>query len=126
MVSRSQAAACVVGLASALRAGLIELGKASVAAEGKQGKMELVYQYLAGQEFQQRVATIVEAFVAMQDDLESEKRSMTRIWNKRGKQLDRAISSASNLYGDIQGIIGTSLPTIPELEMPRITDQTAT
>jgi len=115
---------CVVGLASALRAGLIELGKTSAAAEGKQDKMELVYQYLAGQEFQQRVATIVEAFVAMQKDLDSEKRSMERMWKKRGKQLDRAIFSATHLYGDLQGIIGKSLPTIPELEMPRITDQT--
>ena len=86
--------------------------------------MELVYQYLAGQEFQQRVATIVEAFVAMQKDLDSEKRSMERMWKKRGKQLDRAIFSATHLYGDLQGIIGKSLPTIPELEMPRITDQT--
>lgn len=113
---------CVVGLASALRAGLVELGKASVAAEGKQDKMELVYQYLAGQEFHQRVATIVEAFVAMQSDLESEKRSMTRIWNKRGKQLDRAISNASGLYGDLQGIIGKSLPAIPELDVLKIAD----
>lgn len=114
---------CVVGLATALRQGVIELAKADIAAEGQSEKMELVYQYLAGQGFQQRVGAIVEAFESMQSDLEKEKRAMNSIWNKRSKQLERAISSTSGLYGDLQGIIGSTLPVLPELSLKKIGDQ---
>ena len=111
---------CVAGLAAALRVGLIEVGKCKLAVQGQHEKMELVYNYLAGQEFQQRVAGVVEAFVSMQTDLDSEKRSMQRIWSKREKQLQRALNNTAGLYGDLQGIIGASLPEIQGLSLPRL------
>jgi hypothetical protein len=111
---------CVIGLASALRIGLIELGKNRLAVQGKRDKMDLVCSYLTGQEFQQQVAGVIEAFVSMQDDLESEKRSMKRIWSKRDKQLQRALTCVAGMYGDLQGIMGASMPVIDGLELPRI------
>ena len=111
---------CAKGLAMALRAGLIEVAKNRIASEGRVEKMELVYNYLSSQEFQRCVEGIVEAFVTMQTDLESEKRSMKRIWNKREKQIDRAITNTANLYGDLQGIIGAAMPTVEGLAMPKI------
>ena len=111
---------CAKGLAMALRSGLIEVGKNKLASVGRVEKMELVYNYLSSQEFQRCVEGIVEAFVTMQTDLESEKRSMTRIWNKREKQIDRAISNTAGLYGDLQGIIGASMPVVEGLSLPRI------
>ena len=80
--------------------------------------MELVYNYLAGREFQQRIEGIAEAFVSMQTDLESEKRSMHSIWAKREKQLERALNNTSGLYGDLEGIIGPSLQVIESLAVP--------
>ena len=109
---------CAKGLAMALRAGLIEVGKNKLASEGRVEKMELVYNYLSSQDFQQCVEGIVESFVTMQADLESEKRSMKRLWNKREKQIDRAISNTAGMYGDFQGIIGISMPTISGLSLP--------
>ena len=105
-------------LALALRVGLIAVGKNKLASEGRVEKMELVYNYLAGQEFQRCVEGIVEAFVTMKANLESEKRSMKTIWNKREKQIDRAINNTAGLYGDLQGIIGSSMPTIQGLTLP--------
>jgi hypothetical protein len=107
----------VIGLAAALRAGLIEAARTRRAVEGKQTKLELVYQYLSGPEFRQRVEGIAEAFITMKQDLESEKRSMNRLWAKREKQLQRAVVHTAGLYGDLSGIIGTSLPQIPNLEL---------
>lgn len=107
-------------LASALRYGLIEVGKARLAAHGQHEVMELVYNYLASSEFQQRVGGIIEAVVSMKTDLDSEKRSTTRIWSKREKQIHRALTNTANLYGDLQGLIGPSLPTIEGLRTPRI------
>ncbi|MEZ6096878.1 MAG: DUF2130 domain-containing protein [Pirellulaceae bacterium] len=111
---------CVTGLAMALRVGLIEVGKSKLAVQGQHEKMELVYNYLAGREFQQRIEGVVEAFITMQSDLDAEKRSMQRLWSKREKQLQRALSNTAGLYGDLQGIIGASMPLIEGLESPRI------
>jgi len=111
---------CVVGLAAALRVGLIEVGKSKLAVQGQHEKMELVYNYLAGSEFKQRIEGVAEAFITMQADLDSEKRSMKRLWSKREKQLQRALNNTAGLYGDLQGIIGCSMPTIDSLALPRI------
>lgn len=107
--------ACVRPLATALRVGLIEVAKSRLAVQGQHDKMEMVYNYLASQEFRNRVAGIVEAFMTMRQDLESEMRSMQRLWSKREKQLDRAMMNTAGMYGDLQGIIGASLPAISGL-----------
>jgi hypothetical protein len=85
--------------------------------EGRRDKVEQLYTYLAGSEFRQHVEGIVEAFMALKDDLESEKRSMHRLWAKREKQLERAAINTSSLYGDLAGILGSSLPTFANLEI---------
>jgi hypothetical protein len=112
--------ACAIPLASALRTALIEVAAAKRSVEGRNDKMELLYSYLSGQEFRHRFEGIVEAFVTLREDLEAEKRAMQRIWAKREKQLDRAISNTSGMYGDLSGIIGGALPRISRLELPAI------
>lgn len=116
---------CATGLASALRAGIIEVAKTRQAAEGRNEKVELVYSYLSGPEFQARVTGIVEAFVALQDGLAKERQAMHRIWSKREKQLERAVVNATGLYGDLEGIIGASMPQIEELQLVSIEDQSS-
>ena len=100
----------------ALRRVLIEAAQARLATEGQHGKMELVYGYLSGPEFRNRIRGLVEPYIEMQADLESEKRAFTRHWNKRQKQLDRAITSTTGLYGDLQGIIGNGLQEIEGMD----------
>ena len=80
--------------------------------------MELAYNYLTGQEFRNRVEAIVESFTAMKVDLEAERRAMLKIWAKREKQMERVISNAAGMHGDLQEIAGSSLPTIKILELP--------
>jgi hypothetical protein len=111
---------CVVGVAAVLRAGLIEVARTQRSLEGRQTKVELLYGYLSGPEFRQRVEAIVEAFVTLKADLESEKRSLKRLWAKREKQLDRALHHTASLHGELGGIIGAALPQIPSLELPAI------
>lgn len=88
------------------------------AAVGKNEKMEVVYGYLTGTEFKQRVEAIVEAFVAMQDDLGKEKRFYQKNWAKREKQIQRVIDNTFGMHGDLAGLIGTSLPQIKLMELP--------
>jgi hypothetical protein len=106
---------CAIHLASALRLLLLEVASAKRAAVGKNEKMEILYAYLSGIEFRQRVDAIVEAFVTMQEDLQEERRSTERRWAKREKTIQRVITNTSGMYGDLQGLVGSSLATIPAL-----------
>jgi len=111
---------CLVGLAVALRTGLLEIARTRRSLHGRHTKMEFLYQFLVGPEFQQRIEGIIEAFATMKEDLESERRSIQRVWAKREKQLDRAMINTSGLYGDLASILGASLPQIDCLELTHI------
>jgi hypothetical protein len=111
-------------LAVALREQLIAVSYARAASAGKNEKMELLYEYLSGNEFRQRVEAIVEAFEAMQLQLNRERRAMEKQWAEREKQIARVIGSTSAMYGALQGIVGAGLPAIPALELdePKLID----
>lgn len=106
-----------IPLAMALRAGIIEAAKARNLAEGLSEKSELVYNYLCSAEFHHHVSAVAESFSVMLSELEREKVAMQRIWNKRRKQLERAVLGTTSLYGDLQGLIGNALPEILHLEL---------
>ncbi|MBI4719174.1 MAG: DUF2130 domain-containing protein [Planctomycetes bacterium] len=109
--------ACAAGVAAALRAGLLETAAVKLAAVGRQGKMEVLYAYLSGPQFKQRVEAIVESFMTLRQDLEKERRAMQKIWASREKQIDRVLENTVGLHGDVAGIIGASLPEIESIEL---------
>ena len=102
-------------LTHALRMNLIQVASTKISAVGKYQKMEVLYSYLSGPEFGQRIEAIVSAFASMKKDLDQEKRVMNKVWAKREKQIERVIYNASGMYGDLQGIIGAPLPEIESL-----------
>jgi hypothetical protein len=108
---------CAIPVAIALRHSLIELAAARQAGEGQQTKMELVYQYLTGPRFRHRIQAIVEKFADMQEDLERERKTMTKLWAKREEQIRGVVESTAGMYGDLQGIAGKTLLEIDGLEM---------
>lgn len=107
----------ILPMATALRHMLIEVATARQASEGQQTKMEMVYQYLTGPRFRQRVQAIVEAFSSMQEDLDKEKKAIVKQWAKREEQIERVMQATVGMYGDLQGIAGKSLKEIEGLEM---------
>lgn len=109
-----------LGLGTALRESLMQAAHARRSMEGKDEKIELLYRYLSGPEFRQRVEMIVTTFVEMKNELESEKRSMTRIWGKREKSIEKVITNVAGMYGEMQGIVGAALPAIESLELPAL------
>ena len=78
-------------------------------------ELELIYQYLSGPRFRRRIEAIVEKFSSMQTDLERERKAMTRLRAKREEQIRGVIESTVGMYGDLQGITGTSLEDIDGL-----------
>lgn len=109
--------ATLAGLATALRSQLIQVAMARAVAEGRGTKMDLLYDYLTGTEFRQRVEAVVEAFVSMKEDLDRERRATESNWAKREKQISRALLGLAGMYGDMQGIVGASLPNVTQLEL---------
>ena len=107
-------------MATILRSALIDIASARQAVLGQETKTELVYQYLTGQRFRQRVEAIVEAFSTMQEDLDKEKKAITKQWAKRGEQIERVMHATVGMYGDLQGIAVKSLPEIAALEFPAL------
>lgn len=108
----------VLSLVNALRFHLKEIGQVKNSLVGRDAKMEQLYGYLSGNQFRNRVENIVVAFRSMKEDLETEKRSMNRIWARREKELERVIFNTSSMYGDLEGIIGQDLPHVEYLELP--------
>ncbi len=107
----------MIPVAFSLRHMLIELACARQASEGQQTKAELVYQYLTGARFRQRVGAIVEAFSGMQDDLDKERKVILRQWAKRQEQIERVMQATVGMYGDLQGIAGKTIQEIEGLDI---------
>ena len=78
----------------------------------------MVYQYLTGPRFRHRVEAIVEKIRDMQDDLDRERKMMTKQWAKREQQIRIVIESTIGMYGDVQGIAGKALDEIEAFTMP--------
>lgn len=108
--------ACILPVALALRHGLVDLANLRRAGEGQDTKVQHVYEYLTGPRFQHRIEAIVENFSDMHEDLEKERKLMTKQWAKREQQIRAVIDTTSGLYGDLQGIAGRSLKEIDALE----------
>jgi hypothetical protein len=103
-------------VATVLRDTLLQIGMIRQASEGQQTKTEMVYQYLTGPRFRQRVEAIVEAFSSMQSDLDRERRAIMKQWSKREEQIERVMGATVGMWGDFQGIVGKSLHEIKGLE----------
>lgn len=112
-------------VATVLRHTLLQVGMARQVGEGQQTKTEMVYQYLTGPRFRQRVEAIVEAFSTMQEDLDRERKAIMKQWAKREEQIARVMGATVGMYGDLQGIAGKSLQEIAGLELPLLEDDSS-
>ncbi len=110
------------GLSSVLRETVIRLSEVADAQENKGDKMHMLYDYLTGNTFRMQVEAIVEGFSSMKNALESEKRSMHRIWKEREKQIEKVIYNTIDMYGSVKGIAGSAVKDVPALELGAIVD----
>ena len=105
------------GMSGILRENIIKIHHAMKSQENKTDKMSLLYGFLTSNEFKMQIEAIVEAFTTMQSDLDSEKRSMQRIWKQREKQIEKVLDNTVNMYGSIRGIAGNAIGNIQALEL---------
>jgi len=106
-----------IPLVHVLRCLLQEVAIARGHRDGAKEKMEVLYTYLTGNEFRQRVSSVIDAFKEMHSDLQAEKRALTKHWSKREKHINAVIEDMACMVGDVQAISGNALKDIPALEL---------
>jgi hypothetical protein len=116
--------ASVTGIVAILRGQLIALAQARNVAVHKEARLELLHRYLTGTDFRHRVEAVVDAFDAMRQDLDQERRAAERQWAKRARQLDVVTMNVAGMYGDLQGLV-PSLPPIGTLALPDAEEEVA-
>jgi hypothetical protein len=105
----------IAALANALRINLQSIAQEKIMSIGKNEKMELLYTYLTGIEFKQRVEAIVEAFSSMDSSLKKERMAYEKIWAEREKQLKKIMINTIGMHGDLNGLV--TLQQIKTLEI---------
>jgi hypothetical protein len=107
----------VVPVGSALRHALIEVANARRAGTLADSAKDHVFAYLTSPQFRQRISRVTEAYTEMRLELDKEKRSALTQFSKREKQLERMLGGITGFYGDLQGIVGSSLPPVEGLTL---------
>ena len=106
----------VNSVAHLLRKGIVKVYDIQRSEENKGDKMQLLYNYLTGNEFKGQVEAIVEGFMAMKQSIMKERIQMEKMWKEREKQLEKVLISTSGMYGSVKGIAGASIGNIPLLD----------
>ncbi len=105
-----------LAVARLIRSQILGVYTANKGAQGKDAKMEFLYQYLTGPDFKNRIGAILDNYAMLKGELDKEKRSTERRWAKQEKAIEAVIKNTSGMYGDFQGIIGNALGEIKQLE----------
>ena len=106
-----------IPLANALRAQLIESARLQRTTQGKDLKMDAIYQYLTSPRFGERIQRMVETWQALEKQVASEERAMRRQWKERRKQLARMEETTIEMFTDFTAILGQEIPQVPGLEL---------
>lgn len=106
------------GLSGVLRETVIQVHAALGSQVNRGDKMHMLYDFLTSASFRMQVEAIVEGFTSMKDGLESEKRSMQRIWKEREKQIEKVIINTIDMHASIRGIAGNAIQSVKALELP--------
>jgi hypothetical protein len=106
----------VSSVAYLIRNGLVKIYEAQKSEENKGDKMQMLYNYLTGNEFRGQIEAIVEGFMSLKQSITKERVQMEKIWKEREKQLEKVLLSTSGMYGSVKGIAGSSIGDIPLLD----------
>lgn len=106
------------GLSGVLRETVIQVHAALGSQVNRGDKMHMLYDFLTSTNFRMQVEAIVEGFTSMKNGLETEKRSMQRIWKEREKQIEKVIINTIDMHASIRGIAGNAIQSVKALELP--------
>ena len=110
-------------LAAILRRSILQTAVAKQLSSNKDEDLRGLHEYLQSDAFRHRFEAFTEGIDVLRHDLESERNAMERLWKKREVQIKKLSINTSRMYGELQGIMGSALPTIKNLELNAPVDQ---
>ncbi|MFH1407944.1 MAG: DUF2130 domain-containing protein [Patescibacteria group bacterium] len=111
-------ASFVEPLAMLLRKVLYDVAKEKAVKLNKQGKADEIYDFVTSNEFIQQVERMMGIYQDMKGEISKERAVSERQWKLRDMQVNRLITGVSGIYGSMQGIAGSALPQVKNLELP--------
>lgn len=114
----------VVMLATLLREVCVRVYIANRNAQGKDVKVEMIYNYLTGGEFANRIRYIVESYDEMAKQLDIEKKQTQKRWAAQEKIILKVTNNLYGMSGDLQGIAGKEIIDLPHLEEDQLAAET--
>ena len=112
-----------ISIAMALRNTLELVCREKSMSVGKNEKMEILYAYLSGNEFKQKIEVIVETFSSMKTSLDKERLYFEKSWSEKEKQIQKVIKNTVGIYGDLSGVIQLQKIESLELPEPKVTEE---
>ena len=103
-------------LATVIRDSIIKISTALSSQENKGEKMNLMYEYLVGNEFKSQMEAIVEGFSNLRQGIIKEKIQAEKNWKEREKTLERILLNTSHFIGSVKGIAGNAMDDIKMIE----------
>jgi hypothetical protein len=96
----------IKAVAHLLRDSIIRIAGATKSQENKGDKMQMLYDYLTGNEFASQWKAMREGFMSMKISIQKERDAMEKLWKAREKQLEKVLINAAQVRGSIEGIAG--------------------
>lgn len=106
----------VLPIAEILRQRLIEVAKERYVSEKRGEKSEQLYNYITSHEFIQKIEAMAETYKEMREQIEKERAAFERIWKSREMQTRRLLLTTSGMVGELQGLLGQSMPSIKNID----------
>lgn len=104
-------------LATLLRKSLLDAVRQRLISENRATKAEELYGYITSHEFAQQVEAMIEVYLDMKEQVGKERVAYEKFWKQREMQVNRLLNGVSGIYGSLQGIAGSALPTIKKIDM---------
>ena len=99
----------VKALTTVLRDSIVRIAQATKGQENKGEKVQMLYNYLTGNEFGEQWKAIREGFMSMKISIQKERDAMEKLWKQREKQLEKVLLNAAHIRGSVEGIAGTDV-----------------
>jgi len=107
----------VLPLAHLLRQVLIDIALIRATAKQDDDTAKKLFLYVTGEQFFHRLSAILEACIALQSDLDADKRATSRRWARNQKHIDSLAQNMGAMFGDLQGLLGGTLRKLPALTL---------
>lgn len=108
----------VKSLSFVLREMILRTYQAKSSDTNKADKKELLYEYFSSMEFKQNIGVLMDHYNTMKTEIDSERRSMEKIWSRREKRIWAVQKNLTAFIGSVEGITGNELDAGNTMQLP--------